>query len=49
MDSDRVVPELTDAQWDRLVRYGVPADVAAGEILVPVGRPLVRPHPHRER
>ncbi|MBT2518600.1 cyclic nucleotide-binding domain-containing thioredoxin-disulfide reductase [Agromyces sp. ISL-38] len=37
MDSDRVVPELTDAQWDRLVRYGVPADVAAGEILVRSG------------
>jgi thioredoxin reductase (NADPH) len=37
MDSDRVVPELTDAQWDRLVQYGVPADVAAGEILVRSG------------
>ena len=37
MDSDRVVPELTDAQWDRLVRYGVEADVAAGEILVRSG------------
>jgi thioredoxin reductase (NADPH) len=37
MDSDRVVPDLTDAQWDRLVRYGVPADVAAGEILVRSG------------
>src|SRR5215207_1821860 len=33
MHSDRVVPELTDAQWDRLVQYGEPADVAAGEIL----------------
>ena len=31
--SDAVVPELTDVQWDRLVRYGEPADVAAGEIL----------------
>ena len=33
MDSDRVVPELTDEQWERLVRYGVPADVATGEVL----------------
>ena len=32
-----IAPELTDDQWDRLVRYGVPADVATGEILVRSG------------
>ena len=36
-DRDPVVPELTDAQWERLVRYGVPAEVAAGEVLVRTG------------
>jgi thioredoxin reductase (NADPH) len=33
MDSDRVVPDLTDAQWSRLKQYGVPVEVATGDIL----------------
>ncbi len=28
-----VTPEFTDAQWDRLVQYGEPVDVAVGDLL----------------
>ena len=36
-EHDPVVPELTDAQWDRLSRYGVAVDVAVGDILFRTG------------
>ncbi|MBM7502552.1 FAD-dependent oxidoreductase [Agromyces aurantiacus] len=34
---EKITPELTDAQWDRLRRYGVPVDTAAGDVLFRVG------------
>lgn len=30
-------PALTDEQWERLRRFGVPADTAVGDVLVPAG------------
>ena len=32
-----IVPDLTDAQWDRLVSHGVPVDVAVGDMLFRTG------------
>ena len=32
-----IVPDLTDAQWDRLVSHGVPVDVAVGDTLFRTG------------
>ena len=32
-DHGAVSPELTDAQWDRLLRYGEPVDVTTGDVL----------------
>ncbi len=34
---DQLAPELTDAQWDRLVHYGKPVDVAVGDVLFQSG------------
>jgi len=33
VDADPVVPDLTDAQWSRLKQYGVPVEVATGDVL----------------
>ncbi|WP_438853657.1 FAD-dependent oxidoreductase [Agromyces sp. M3QZ16-3] len=34
---EKTIPELTDAQWARLSRYGVPHDVAAGDVVFKAG------------
>lgn len=33
----KIRPELTDAQWDRLRRYGTPQETAAGDVLFRTG------------
>jgi thioredoxin reductase (NADPH) len=34
---EKITPELTDAQWERLRRYGVPVDTASGDVLFHAG------------
>ncbi|GAA2034206.1 FAD-dependent oxidoreductase [Agromyces tropicus] len=35
--AEKITPELTDAQWGRLRRYGVPTDTEAGDVLFRAG------------